>query len=151
MPDICAAIGIAQLREYSQQLLPERKRIAQRYADTLKQFHWAELPPLKSAVMESAYHIFPLCIKGITESMRDDMIDIITGMGVSVNVHFIPLPMLSLFKEKGYSIDAYPMSHTKFSREISLPIYPQLTNDQADYVLSAVILAYNNVISNRGL
>jgi dTDP-4-amino-4,6-dideoxygalactose transaminase len=149
MPDICAAIGIAQLREYGQSLLPQRKRVAFRYYEGLKRFPWAKLPNLTSPVAESACHIFPLCISGITEAMRDEMIDRIQGMGVSVNVHFIPLPLLTLFREKGYSIDEYPVSLAKYSSEITLPVYPQLTNEQVDYVLSAVVQAYIAVTGNE--
>ena len=151
MPDICAAIGIAQLREYGESLLPQRKRVANRYYEGLKRFPWVQLPTLQSPVAESAYHIFPLCIKGITETMRDEMIDRIQGTGVSVNVHFIPLPLLTLFREKGYSIDAYPVSLAKYSTEITLPVYPQLTDEQADYVLSAVVQAYVAVTGNDAL
>ncbi len=148
MPDICAAIGIAQLREYSQSLLPQRKRVAYRYYGGLKRFPWVQLPILQSPVAESAYHIFPLCINGISETLRDEMIDRIQEMGVSVNVHFIPLPLLTLFRELGYSIDDYPVSLAKYSTEITLPVYPQLTDGQADYVLAALVEAYVAVTGN---
>jgi len=149
MPDICAAIGIAQLKEYGKALLPQRKRVARRYYEGLKRFPWVQLPALQSPVAESAYHIFPLCIKGITETMRDEMIGRMQEMEVSVNVHFIPLPLLTLFREKGYSIDDYPVSLAKYSTEITLPVYPQLTDEQADYVISAVVQAYIAVTGNE--
>jgi dTDP-4-amino-4,6-dideoxygalactose transaminase len=149
MPDICAAIGIAQLREYGQGLLPQRKRVAFRYYEGLKRFPWVQLPALQSPVAASAYHIFPLCIKGITETMRDEMIERIQGMGVTVNVHFIPLPLLTLFREKGYSINDYPVSLAKYSTEITLPVYPQLTDEQVDYVISALVQAYIAVTGNE--
>jgi len=146
MPDICAAIGIAQLRGYEKKLLPERKRIVERYCLALQAFDWAELPPVESEDTVSAYHIFPLCVRGITEMQRDHLIDLIGSLGVSVNVHFIPLPMLTLFRDRGYFIDEFPISYDKFSREITLPVYPQLTDDQVDYVVSAVIQAYDEVM-----
>jgi dTDP-4-amino-4,6-dideoxygalactose transaminase len=149
MPDVCAAIGLAQLREYGQSLLPRRRNIAWRYYEELKRYPWAGLPPLESTVAESAYHIFPLCIGGITEAQRDELIDAIQEKGVSVNVHFIPLPLLSLFREKGYSIDDYPVSYAKFSSEITLPVYPQLSDAEIDYVVSTVVQAYNVVTGNR--
>ena len=149
MPDVCAAIGIAQLREYGQSWLPQRRSIARRYHEALKRYPWAGLPPLESTMAESAYHIFPLCIKGITEALRDELIDAIQEKGVSVNVHFIPLPLLSLFREKGYSIDDYPVSYAKFASEITLPVYPQLSDAEIDYVVSTVVQAYNGVTGNR--
>ena len=149
MPDICAALGIAQLRQYDQTLLPNRQRVAWRYTEQLRQYPWALLPPLRSPVAESAYHIFPLCIKDITETQRDQIIDAVQEKGVSVNVHFIPLPLLTLFREKGYRISGYPVSHAKFSTEITLPVYPQLTDAEVDYVVSAMVQAYNVVTGNR--
>ncbi len=149
MPDVCAAIGVAQLRGYDNMLLPRRRRVAERYYEGLKKYSWAQLPPLQSSVAQSAYHIFPLCIKGITEVQRDEIIDRIETRGVSVNVHFIPLPMLSLFREKGYSIEDYPVSYAKFSTEITLPIYPQLSDVEVYHVLFAVIEAYSAVTGNE--
>ncbi|HEV2479991.1 MAG TPA: DegT/DnrJ/EryC1/StrS family aminotransferase [Puia sp.] len=149
MPDICAALGIAQLRQYDQTLLPERRRIAWRYHERLRKYTWVQLPPLRSPVAESAYHIFPLGIKGITEAERDGIIDAIQEKGVSVNVHFIPLPLLTLFREKGYRISDYPVSHAKFSTEITLPVYPQLTDEEVDYVVYTLIGAYNAVTGNK--
>jgi len=146
MPDICAAIGVAQLREYSGKLLPERKRVVRRYCRALEQLPWAQLPPLESGGAESSYHIFPLTIRGITESQRDEMIEKMYSLGVSVNVHFIPLPMLTLFRDKGYSIGAFPCAKEKFSKEMSLPVYPQLTDEQVDYVIFALILAYESAM-----
>ena len=57
---------------------------------------------------------------------------------VSVNVHFIPLPMLSFYKNSGYSIDDYPVSYDNFSRVISLPVYYDLGDDQVQTVIQAV-------------
>jgi dTDP-4-amino-4,6-dideoxygalactose transaminase len=81
--------------------------------------------------------------------MRDEMIERIQGMGVTVNVHFIPLPLLTLFREKGYSINDYPVSLAKYSTEITLPVYPQLTDEQVDYVISALVQAYIAVTGNE--
>ena len=148
MPDLCAAIGVAQLKEYGRKLLPERKRVVRRYEQALEKFPWADLPPVRSAGIESSYHIFPLCIKGITEAQRDDMISRMSDQGVSVNVHFIPLPMLTLFRDKGYTMDAFPLSGKKFSGEITLPVYPQLSDEQVDHVLKALVQAYEMVTGN---
>lgn len=66
--------------------------------------------------------------------------------GVSVNVHFQPLPLLSVFKEKGYDIADYPRAFDSYSREISLPIYPQLTDEQADFIVETIIAKTQEVL-----
>jgi dTDP-4-amino-4,6-dideoxygalactose transaminase len=65
---------------------------------------------------------------------------------VAVNVHFIPMPMLTVFRNLGYKIEDYPVAYDNYSREISLPIYPQLTNEQIDYICEAVLTSYKKVV-----
>lgn len=73
------------------------------------------------------------------------MIDEIAKQEVAVNVHFIPMPMLTFFKQQGYNIANYPVAYDNFKREISLPIYPQLTNEQVQFVIETVITTYQKV------
>lgn len=139
MPDICAAIGLAQIKQYKRFLLPERKKIAEKYCNILRNFDWFIPPTLKDFSRESSYHIFPMRIKNITEAQRDHIIEDIVAYGVIVNVHFIPMPMLTYFKKSGYKIENYPNSYQQYACEISLPIYPNLTDEDTDYIIDAVI------------
>jgi dTDP-4-amino-4,6-dideoxygalactose transaminase len=148
LPDLGAAVGLAQIRKYESYLLPERKRVALRYHDFFSKFEFFEVPPLKDKTRESCYHLYALRIRAIAESQRDSMIEEITKTGVSVNVHFIPMPMLTVFKNLGYNIEDYPVAYDNYSREISLPIYPQLTNEQVDYICKAVLASHNKVVLN---
>jgi dTDP-4-amino-4,6-dideoxygalactose transaminase len=76
------------------------------------------------------------------------IIEHVTTKGVSVNVHFIPMPMLTVFKDRGYKIENYPIAYDNYAREISLPIYPQLTNEEVDYICDSILTSYQKVISN---
>jgi dTDP-4-amino-4,6-dideoxygalactose transaminase len=145
LPDVAAAIALAQIRKYETSLLPERKRVAERYRNQLSVYDWALLPKLEEENTTSSYHVFPLQIPGISEEQRDALIVFITEQEVSVNVHFIPLPMLTAFKEMGYDVCDTPNAYKNYSREVSLPIYPQLTDDQVDIVVAAVVHAYNSL------
>lgn len=144
MADVNAAIGLAQMRRYGQ-LLARRKEIFGRYAEGFGGDTDFILPPGLSADRESSYHIFPLRIAGIAEGQRDEIIREISAQEIGVNVHFIPLPMLSYFKGLGYDIMDYPAAYRNFSSEISLPVYPQLTDEQVDQVVSAVRAAVKKV------
>ena len=147
MPDLCAAVGLAQIRKYESELLPARKKIANYYQTFFSKSPFFELPPLLSSNRESSYHLYALRIKDISEAQRDLIIDEITNLGVAVNVHFIPMPMLTLFKDLGYKIENFPFSYDNYSREISLPIYPQLTNEQLDYICQVVLSSYHKVVN----
>ena len=146
MPDVCAAIGLAQIRKYDHGLLLERKRVFEQYSKAFSDLSWAQVPPQDDGKRTSSYHLYALRIKGITESQRDAMIDEIAKTGVAVNVNFIPMPMLSLFKSLGFDIKDFPRSYDCYSREISLPIYPQLTAEQVAYIIQSVKSAYSTVI-----
>lgn len=146
MPDVCAAIGLAQIRKYQDYLLIERKRVALQYINRLQQYDWAILPTLKNYNKESSYHLFALRIKGFSEIMRDLMIEELSKKGVSVNVHFIPLPLLTYFKNSGFKIEDYPQAYNCYINEISLPIYPQLDTASVDFIAEMIIKSYKSVI-----
>jgi dTDP-4-amino-4,6-dideoxygalactose transaminase len=146
MPDICAAIGLAQIRKYSEKIMIERRRVAERYHEFFSTKKWAQLPTLNDEKRISCYHLYALRINNITESQRDLIMEEIAKEEVSVNVHFIPMPMLTLFKNLGYEINNYPVAYDNYSREISLPIYPQLTNEQIDFICNTIEKSYLNAI-----
>ena len=144
MADVNAAIGLAQIREYPE-LLKERKRVFNAYNQAFKDSDWAIVPPSTEGEKESSYHIYALRIKNFTEEQRDRMIDEIAKSEVAVNVHFIPMPMLSFLKSLGYDIKDYPQAYENFKSEISLPIYPQLDDEKLDFIIQTVKKAYDSV------
>ena len=146
MPDICAALALAQLNCYDDHLLVERKRIVNRYLKRLEEYGWFQSMPFENTQRVSSYHIFPMRIKGISEEQRDAIIANITEKGIAVNVHFTPLPMLTLFKNMGFDMSDYPIAYENYSREITLPVYPQLTNEEVDMVLEAVEAAVGEFV-----
>lgn len=148
MPDVNAAIGLAQLRKF-QHLLAQRKAISNHYQKSFLAYDWAILPTQFDNIKESSYHVFPLRIKNITEDQRDEIIDEISKFDIATNVHYIPLPMFSFFKEIGYNISDYPNSYKNFACEISLPIYSQLTIEEVDFVVKIVKDSYHKVILNK--
>jgi len=148
MPDVCAAIGLAQIRKYDSLLIKERERVARSYHSFFSKYKQFELPPLEDENRKSCFHLYALRLNSCKEEQRDLIIEEITQKGVAVNVHFIPMPMLTVFKNLGYKIENYPVAYGNYSREISLPIYPQLTNEQIDYICEAVLASYKKVVHN---
>jgi len=144
MTDIAAAMGLVELERYDSDMLVRRKQIFDKYARAFSKFDWALIPDYETAQKKSSYHVFLLRIKNITEQQRDEIIQKITEKGVSVNVHFIPLPMMSYYKSLGNNIDDFPVSLLNFSRLISLPVYYNLTDEQVNEVVEAVVSAIAN-------
>jgi len=138
MTDLAATIGLIELERYKNDTLPKRKAIVEAYYKFFATYEWAELPVIKDDNRESSYHLFPLRIKNITEEQRDKIIQKIFDRDVAVNVHFIPLPMMSFYKNMAFKMVDYPVTYDNFSREISLPVFYDLSNEQLAIVTKAV-------------
>jgi len=147
MPDLCASVGLAQIRKYKAILLPERQRIFNFYTRELSRFKWAIIPEFQSGSAISSFHLFLLRIKGISEPQRDIMIQSISDEGVGVNVHYIPMAMLTLFKNLGYKIDDYPNTYSLYSNTITLPVYNGLNEEQMQRVVNSIVNAYKKIDS----
>ncbi len=146
MTDIHAAIGLIELDRYDNDILIKRKNIFDTYSKLFEKFDWAELPSYETQSLKSSYHVFLLRIKGINETQRDQIIQAIFDQDVSVNVHFVPVPMFTFYKNLGYSIKDFPVSYDNFSRVISLPVYYDLTDSQIKQVVNAVITSVQKII-----
>ena len=145
MPDVNAAIALAQIRKYDY-LLKERKRVFNRYSSCLQHFKWAVLPfQTKKTNVENAYHLYPLRITDISANQRDMIIQKLAEVDIATNVHYIPLPNLTVFKNLGYKISDYPIANKTFEHEITLPLYPQLTDEQIDFLLENLIKVHDCV------
>ena len=94
----------------------------------------------------NSFHLFPLRIKGATLEQRNSIIEEISKNEVAVNVHFKPLPLLTFYKNEGYKMDDYPVAYDNFKREISLPVYYGLSDENVKTVLSVVIAAVEKVM-----
>lgn len=146
MMDIQAAIGLVELERYDSENLVRRKQIVNQYNAVLYKLPWAQLPVVGTKDKTSSYHLYPLRIKGISETQRDLIIDKISNMEVAVNVHFIPLPLLSFYKGIGFEMGNYPVAFDNYSREITLPLYFNLTDENVKTVLNALIESVESVL-----
>ncbi|MDQ7093677.1 DegT/DnrJ/EryC1/StrS aminotransferase family protein [Desulfosporosinus sp. PR] len=138
MTDIMAAIGRVQLRRYDD-MLRKRAELHQVYSQVLGGKDWAILPFDKNEVMESCYHLYTLRLKGLREDQRDRVIQKMGEKDIATNVHFMPLPMFTLYRNLGYRLEDYPNAQAQYANEISLPLYSKLTLDEAEYVAEELI------------
>ncbi|MEO8210878.1 MAG: DegT/DnrJ/EryC1/StrS family aminotransferase [bacterium] len=148
LSDVCAAVGLAQIKKYTNDLLIKRKKIFEKYNEEFSKLDWAQLPPYQTNEKESSYHVYLLRIKNISEDQRDKIIVEINKREVAVNVHFIPLPLLTVFKERNFKIENFAVSYDNYSREITLPVYPQLSQDNINKIVRSVADSYDIVMKN---
>jgi dTDP-4-amino-4,6-dideoxygalactose transaminase len=146
MTDMSAAIGLVELERYDNDTQLKRKHIFDTYQAAFLKDDRFQLPVYHTDSKVGCYHLYPLRIKGITEQQRDAIMKEIFDCDVSVNVHFIPVPAMTFYKNLGYDLKNYPVTYDNFSREISLPVFYNLTEEQTQTVINAVINSVNKVV-----
>lgn len=136
MTDIMAAIGLVQLKRYPE-LLKRRKEIINMYDRGLENLPVTAMKHYGEDYSSSG-HLYLLRLDG---KSREECNDIITKMaehGITTNVHYKPLPLLSAYKNMGFDIKNYPNAFAMFQNEITLPLHTKLTNKEVDYVIECL-------------
>ncbi len=147
MTDLSAAIGLIELERYDNDTQLKRKDIFDAYNKAFGKDDRFQLPEHETANKKGCYHLYPLRINGITEVQRDAIMKEIFDQDVSVNVHFIPVPAMTYYKNLGYDLKDYPTTYDNFSREISLPVYYDLSADNVQTVVNAVISSVDKILN----
>jgi dTDP-4-amino-4,6-dideoxygalactose transaminase len=146
MTDLQAAIGLVELARYDADTLARRKAICARYHAAFGGDNRFQVPTLRDERREGSHHLYMLRLNGADEAQRDAVIEAIARREVSVNVHFQPLPLLTAYKRLGCRIEDHPNAYRHYAREISLPVYYDLTDVQVDTVVEAVRAAVAGVM-----
>ncbi len=145
MTDLQAAIGLVELERY-EDTLERRKQIFDAYTKGFESESWALTPVYENKDKITSYHLYMLRIMDVTELQRDEIINVISEQQVAVNVHYIPIPMLTFYKNKGYKMENYPNAYNNFKGEITLPVFYNLTDEQVQTVIQTVKNAVNKVL-----
>jgi dTDP-4-amino-4,6-dideoxygalactose transaminase len=135
LPDILSAIGRVQLGR-AELLLQMRRRIAALYTAAFKNDGRFTVPPGGEA---NAWHLYPLRITGELKMSRDDFAARLKNSGIGVSVHFIPLHTMPYYRNR-YRLedDYFPETMKAYTSEISLPIWPGMSDYDVERVISAV-------------
>ncbi len=138
MTDIAASLGLHQLRR-REWLLARRRAIAQRYTAAFSSCAELELPP-EPAYAEHAWHLYLLRIRPERLSInRAEFIEQLAKAQIGTSVHFIPLHLHPYYRARYHlAPNDFPAALGAYQREISLPIYPSMTDDDVDDVIAAV-------------
>ncbi len=146
MTDLTAAMGLVELERYEQDTLVKRRQQTRLYSELLSKDERLELPVFEENGKKSSYHLYPLRIRNITADQRDAIMQDIFNADVSVNVHFIPVPAMTFYKNLGYRLTDYPVTLDNYSREISLPLFYDLSDTQIRTVVNTVKNAMNKIL-----
>jgi len=132
--DIQSTLGISQLKR-ADDGLAKRKQIAQRYFDA-----FSGKPFIKghSGVVDGhAYHLY------IAEfDNRNELIMHLRDKNIFAQVHYIPAHLMPYYRQFGWKEGDLPMAEKYYSRCLSLPMFPTLTEEQQEYVIDTICTFY---------
>lgn len=131
--DIASAIGIEQLKKLDW-MNERRRKVAEYYNEQLQDLDIVIL--YVNPNVRSSYHLYPIRLISYD---RSNFIKKMGGGGVGTSVHFIPLHLMPFYhREYGYKRGDFPVAEKVFENIVSLPIYPQLTEKQLEYIVKNI-------------
>ena len=138
MTDIHAAIGLAQMERYPA-LLKRRREIIEKYDRAFKPLGVHTLPHFTDEHISSGHlyltRIFKKNGEPVSDGERREIIIKLAERGITTNVHYKPLPMMTGDKKLGFDIKDYPNAYAHYANEISLPLFSRLTDEEVDYII----------------
>ena len=134
--DIQAAIGLSQLNKLDR-FIDKRRKIAKKYNETFKDNPYFDIPPEKDYAC-SSYHLYPIRLKDTYKQKKKELFQKLKEKGIGVQVHYIPVYLHPYYQGLGYKKGSCPVAEDYYQREISIPIYPSMTDEDVKYVIDYV-------------
>ena len=133
LTDIAASIGLVQLDRYPK-LLERREDIISQYN---KGFEGTRITALShsSEDYRSCGHLYITHVEGATFEQRGEIIVKMAERGISCNVHYKPLPLLTAYKNLGFDIENYPNAYNYYVKEITLPLHTRLSDEDIAVII----------------
>lgn len=138
MPDINAAIGLAQL-ERAEQLRRERQRCAEFYLQELADIACLRLPRGRVPVGDHSWHLFPVVLSADAPVSRNRAIELLAERGIGTSVHYKPIHRMTYYRDRyGLRTDDFPTAERIWRGCFSLPIHAWLTTEELRYIADSV-------------
>ena len=134
MSDVQSALGISQLKKLKF-FMNKRKEISNLYDSKLNHIHNITIPCFGKR-LDSANHLYVIEVdfKKI-KIRRTDFMNKLNDNGFFTQLHYVPIPLHTIYKKKGYNLDKLPNTRRYYERAISLPIFVKLSSkDQNKFI-----------------
>ncbi|MDH7556573.1 MAG: DegT/DnrJ/EryC1/StrS family aminotransferase [Candidatus Methanosuratincola sp.] len=128
LSDVAAAIGLAQLRKL-ERTNARRREIAARYDKGFADLEWLERP-VERAYVKSSRHNYVVKVP-----KRDRFMAYLQEKGIATSVHYIPNHLYAMYKPYYTPL---PIAESVWQRLVTLPLFPDLTDEQIDFIIESV-------------
>ncbi|WP_018214825.1 DegT/DnrJ/EryC1/StrS family aminotransferase [Salinispora vitiensis] len=136
LPDVLCALGRSQLRRLGE-FRAARERLVRRYDEAL-----ADLPgvllPTRRDWASPAWHLYPI---RVLDGRRREVYDRMRAAGIGVQVNYLPAHLHPVFADLGYRRGSCPVAEAFYDQQLSLPLYPTLSDTDQERVVDALTTA----------
>ena len=137
LPDMLAALGCCQVKR-ANLFYEQRKHIVEKYNQAFSKLDFIQLPPDGEG---NSWHLYLMRL--VPEKLkitREEFAKKMQEAGLGISVHFIPIFHFTYWKKlyPDFTAEKYPNAENQYNRTISIPLYPDMTEEQADYVIKTV-------------
>jgi perosamine synthetase len=145
LPDVLCALGRSQLRRLAG-FLAARAALVARYDAALADLPGVR-PPGRRPWARPAWHLYPV---RILDGRRREVYDRMRAAGIGVQVNYIPVYWHPVFADRGYRRGLCPVAEAFYAEELSLPLYPELSEADQDRVIDALRAALRSSTTRSG-
>ncbi len=138
LPDVLSAIGRVQLKK-ADLFFEKRKKIVKKYNEALKDCDFLTLPPDGEG---NAWHLYMIQLNlEKLDCTRNEFAKELQSSGLGISMHFIAIYNFSYWKERypEFTPEKFPNAQKHYERSITIPLWPDMTEEMADYVIETVI------------
>lgn len=140
LSDIHCALGISQLKKLDR-FIQRRREIADKYSSAFKYNDFFDIP-VERNYAKSAWHLYPIRLTDKFKSCKAEIFAGLRERGLGVQVHYIPIHVQPYYQQLGYRKGSCPNAEDFYEREISLPLYPAMSQGDIDFVIKNVFKTF---------
>lgn len=130
--DIQCALGLSQLNKLDS-FVKNRRKIAKKYNEMFEDNPYFDVI-CENPNGESAYHLYPILLKSKYANYKKEIFSKLRSEGLGVQVHYIPVYLQPYYQNLGFNRGLCPVDEEFYKRELSIPMYPTLNDEDLDFV-----------------
>jgi dTDP-4-amino-4,6-dideoxygalactose transaminase len=131
-----AVLGVKM--KYIEKWTEGRRRVAAKYNERLAGIDQIILPA-EMDYAKHVYHLFVIQVREGGSEKRDNLAKFLNDNGISTGLHYpVPLHLQKCFSDLGYKKGDFPVAEKLAENGLSLPMYPEMNDDQVDYIAGKI-------------
>jgi len=139
LTDFQCALGLSQLEKIDR-IIQLRREIVQKYNSEFKNMQEIKIPQINPVDFNPVWHIYMIQLNSDRLKVsRKEIFEALRAENIGVNVHYIPVHLQPYYQKRlGYRRGDFPKAEKYYSRAITLPVFPKMSDKDIDNVVKAV-------------